>query len=53
LEKEEEGEVYSSQIYALEETMGGGQQDEDALIEHLLQSPTLSSLPLEEAVKET
>ena len=53
LEEEEEDEVYSTQIYALEATMGGGQQDEDDLIEHLLQSPNLGSLPLEEIVKET
>ena len=32
--------------------MGGGQQDEDDSIEHLLQSPTPGSLPLEEAIKE-
>ena len=52
-EEEEEDEVYSAQIYALEATIGGGQQDEDDLIEHLLQSPTPSSLPLEEEVSET
>ena len=40
LEEEEKDEVYSAQLYALEATMGGGQQDEDDLIEHLLQSPT-------------
>jgi len=53
LEEEEEDEVYFAQFYDLEATMGGGQQDEDDLIEHLLQSPTPSSLPLEKAVKET
>lgn len=53
LEDEEEDEVYSTQLYALEATMGGGQQDEDDLIGHILQSPTPSSLPLEEVVKET
>jgi hypothetical protein len=45
LEEEEEDEVYSAQLYTLEATMGGGQQDEDDLIEHILQSPTPSSLP--------
>ena len=53
LEEEEEYEVYSAQIYALEATIGGGQQDEDDLIEHLVQSPTPSSLPLEKEVRET
>jgi len=53
LEEVEEDEVYSAQLYSLEATMRGGQQDEDDLIEHLLQSPTPSSLPLEEVVKET
>ena len=47
LEEEEEDELYSAQIYTLEAIIGGGQQDEDALIEHVLQSPTPSSLPLE------
>ena len=37
----------------MEATIGGGQQDEDDLIEHLLQIPTPSSLPLEEEVRET
>ena len=41
------------QLYVLEATIGGGQQDEDDLIEHLLQSPTPSSLPLEGEVSET
>ena len=41
LEEEEEDEVSSAQIYALEATIGGGQQDEDDLIEHLLQSQLL------------
>ena len=36
LEEEEEDEVYFSQLYTLETTMGGGQHDEDDLIEHLL-----------------
>lgn len=53
LEEEEEDEFYSAQLYTLETTMGGGQQDEDDLIEHLLQSPTPSTLPLEDVVKET
>ena len=53
LNEEEEDEVYSTQLYALETTIGGGQQDEDDLIEHLLQSPTPGSLPLEEEVRET
>ena len=53
LEEEEEDEVYSAQLYALEATIGGGQQDEDDLIEHLLQSLTPSSLPLQEEVRET
>ena len=53
LEEEEEDEVYSAQLYTLETTMGGGQQDEDDLIEHLLQSPTPSTLSLEDVVKET
>ena len=41
------------QLYALETTMGGRQQDEDDLIENLIQSPTPSTLPLEEIVRET
>jgi len=53
LEEEEKDEAYSAQLYALEVTIGGGQQDEDDLIEHLLQSPTPGSLPLEEEVRET
>jgi len=53
LEEEEEDEVCSAQLYFLEATIGGGQQDEDYLIQHLLQSPTPSSLPLEEEVRET
>lgn len=53
LEEEEEDKVYSAQFYALEATIGGGQQDEDDLIEHLLQIPNPSSLPLEEEVRET
>eukprot|EP00253_Pinus_taeda_P022003 PITA_22003 len=53
LEEEEEDEVYSAQLYALEATIGGGQQDEDDLIEHLLQIPTPRSLPLEEEVRKT
>jgi len=53
LEEEEEDDVYSSQLYTLETTMGGGQQDEDNLIEHLLQRSTPSTLSLEEVVKET
>ena len=52
-EEEEEDEVYYAQIYTLGATIGGGQQDEDDLIEHLLQIPTPSSLPLEEEVRET
>ena len=51
LEEEEEDEVYSAQIYAFETTIGGGKQDEDDLIEHLLQNPTPSLLPLEEEVR--
>ena len=51
LEEEEEDELYSAKLYTLEAIIGGGQQDEDDLIEHLLQSPTPSSLPLEEEVK--
>jgi len=53
LEEEEEDEVYSAQIYTLETTMGGGQPDEDDLIEHILQIPAPSTLSLEEVVKET
>jgi len=53
LEEEEKDEVYSAQLYTLETTMGGGQQDEYYLIEHILQSPTPSTLSLEEVVKET
>eukprot|EP00253_Pinus_taeda_P033167 PITA_33167 len=53
LEEEEEDEFYTAQWYTLETTMGGGQQDEDNLIEHLLQSPTPSTLSLDELVKET
>ena len=53
LEEGEEDEGYSAQIYTLEAIIGGGQQDEDDLIEHLLQSPTPSSLPLEEEERET
>ena len=33
--------------------MGGGQQDEDDLIEYLLQSPTPNTSPLEDVVRET
>eukprot|EP00253_Pinus_taeda_P007146 PITA_07146 len=33
--------------------MGGGQADEDDLIEHILQSPTSSTLSLDEVVKKT
>eukprot|EP00253_Pinus_taeda_P030117 PITA_30117 len=51
--EEEEDEVYYAQLYALEATIGGEQQYEDDLIEHLLQSPTPSSLPLEEEVRGT
>eukprot|EP00253_Pinus_taeda_P034284 PITA_34284 len=51
--EEEEDKIYSTQIYTFEEIIGGGQQDEDDLIEHLLQIPTPSSLPLEEEVKAT
>ena len=53
LEEEEEDEVYSSQLYTLENSMGGGQSDEDDLIKHILQSPTPNTLSLEEVVKET
>ena len=53
LEEGEEDELYSAQLNAMEVIIGGGQQEEDDLIEHLLQSPTPSSLPLEEEVKET
>lgn len=53
MEEEEEDEVYSAQLYTLETTMGGGQQDEDDLIEFLLQSPTPSTFPLEDVLKET
>eukprot|EP00253_Pinus_taeda_P026388 PITA_26388 len=53
LEEEEEDEIYSTQLYILEATIGGGHPDEDDLIEHLLQSLTPSSLPLEEEVRET
>ena len=53
MEEEEEDEAYSTQLYALEATIGGGQQDEDGIIECLLQIPTPSSLPLEEEVRET
>jgi len=52
-EEEEEDEGYFSQLYTLEATIGGGQQDEDDLIEHLLQRPTPSSLALEQRVRET
>jgi len=53
LEQEEEDELYSIELYTLEAIIGGGQQDEDDLIERLLQHLALSSLPLEEKVKET
>lgn len=53
LEEDEEDEVYSSQLYTLEATMGGGKPDEDDLIKHILQSPTPSTLSLEKVVKET
>ena len=33
--------------------MGGGQPDEDGLVEHMLQSPTPDTLSLEEVLKET
>jgi len=38
LEEEEEDEVYSSPIYTLDATIGGGQPDEDDLIEKILQN---------------
>ncbi|MCY6488268.1 hypothetical protein, partial [Actinobacillus pleuropneumoniae] len=46
LEEEEEDEFYSAQLNTLETTMGGGQPDEDDLIEHILQSLTHSTLSL-------
>lgn len=52
-EEEEEDGVYYTQLYTLETTMGGGQIDEDDLIENILQNPTPSTLSLEEVVKET
>jgi len=36
LGEEEEDELYSTQHYDLEATIGGGKQDGDGLIEHLL-----------------
>ena len=47
LEEEEEDEVYSTQLYTLETTMGGGQPDEDDLIEHILQNPTPNKFSIE------
>ena len=51
--REKEEEFYSTQLYAFETTIGGGQQDEDDLIEHLLQISTPSSLTFKEEVRET
>jgi len=44
LEEEEEYEVYSSPIYTLETTIGGGQPDEDDLIEHILQNQSPNTM---------
>lgn len=52
LEEEEEDEVYLSQLYTLEISIGGGQLDEDDFIEHILKNPTPNTMSLEEVVKE-
>ena len=52
LEEEDEDEVYSTPLCAVEATMGGPQTEED-LIENLIQNPPPSALPLEELVEET
>lgn len=44
--EEEEDEFYSTKLYTVEIAMGRGQPDEDDLIEHILQSPTPSTLSL-------
>jgi len=53
MDEEEEDEVYSTQLYTLETTMGGGQLNDDDLTEHILQSPTPITLSLKQVVKET
>jgi len=47
LEKEDEDEVYSAPLCAVEPTMGRKPQTEDDLIEKLIQNPPHSMLPLE------
>ena len=51
LEEEEEYVVYSSPIYSLDVTIGGGQPDEDDLIEKILQNQPPNTMSLEELVK--
>ena len=52
MEEEDEDEVYSTPLCAVEATMGGPQIEDD-LIENLIQNPPPSVLPLEELVEET
>ena len=53
MEEEDEDEVYSAPLCALEIAMGGKQQDEDGMIENLIQNPPPSVSPLEDIVRET
>jgi len=53
LEEEDEDEVYSTPLCALETAMRGKPQDEDDIIENIIQNPSPSTLPLEDMVKET
>jgi len=50
--EEDEDEVYSAPLCALETAMGGKLQDEDDMIENLIQNPPPSVLPLEDIVRE-
>lgn len=53
LEEEDEDEVYSTPLCAVEATMGRKPQTEDDLIENLIQNPPPSVLPFEELMEET
>ena len=53
LEEEEEDKIYWAQLYTLETTIGGGQPDEDDLIENILQNQTPNIMCLDEVVKES
>ena len=53
LEEEDEDEVYSTPLYALEIAMGGKLQDEDDMIENLIRNPPPSVSSLEYTVRQT